>query len=233
MHKIKELWSTTLWFKIVVILFSILIAYSLPTFAVLVGFVIFIYSIVSYIRKFNLKKPTRFNPNYLLLAGLAPMLIGSINPSYQNNINKQNEATSSSIKKSEAEEQSTAASESKAKAKSERKAKASSESKAIAKSESESKAKSESIEKKKESESIAASQSAESQSIADSESTANSISVDESTKASESYQQAQQASISETPVSSSGYHRDYRGRWHRPNGQYASKVEIAQAGLAW
>lgn len=34
-------------------------------------------------------------------------------------------------------------------------------------------------------------------------------------------------------VSSQGYKRDARGRWHRPNGQYASKVEIAKAGLAW
>ncbi|MBE0295497.1 hypothetical protein IHE73_10325 [Streptococcus agalactiae] len=32
---------------------------------------------------------------------------------------------------------------------------------------------------------------------------------------------------------SQGYKRDYRGRWHRPNGQYASKAEIAAAGLQW
>lgn len=30
-----------------------------------------------------------------------------------------------------------------------------------------------------------------------------------------------------------GYTRDARGRWHRPNGQYASKAEIAAAGLPW
>ncbi|MGT2771987.1 DNA/RNA non-specific endonuclease [Streptococcus marimammalium] len=30
-----------------------------------------------------------------------------------------------------------------------------------------------------------------------------------------------------------GYFRDNRGRWHRPNGQYASKAEIAAAGLPW
>ncbi|MCZ9310653.1 cell surface protein [Weissella koreensis] len=189
MHKIKDLWSTTLWFKIVVILFAIFIAYSLPTFAIFVGFVIFIYSIVSYIKKFNLKKTTRFNPNYLLLAGVIPMIIGLSNPSFYNDTNNQNENTSSSIKKDNNSQ-----------------AKASSESKAIAKSESESKAKSESIEKKKESESIATSQSAESQSIVDSESTANSISVDESTKASESYQQAQaqQVEYTQTTPSNSG-----------------------------
>ena len=34
-------------------------------------------------------------------------------------------------------------------------------------------------------------------------------------------------------VSAGGYFRDKRGRWHRPNGQYASKKEIAEAGLPW
>ncbi|EHI68873.1 hypothetical protein STRIC_1738 [Streptococcus ictaluri 707-05] len=43
--------------------------------------------------------------------------------------------------------------------------------------------------------------------------------------AQEQAQQAQQAA--------NGYTRDSRGRWHRPNGQYASKAEIAAAGLPW
>ena len=30
-----------------------------------------------------------------------------------------------------------------------------------------------------------------------------------------------------------GYFKDYRGRWHRPNGKYASKKEIREAGLQW
>ena len=30
-----------------------------------------------------------------------------------------------------------------------------------------------------------------------------------------------------------GYFKDYRGRWHRPNGKYASKKEIREAGLEW
>ena len=42
---------------------------------------------------------------------------------------------------------------------------------------------------------------------------------------------AQQAQQQEQ--SAGGYKRDYRGRWHRPNGQYASKAEIAAAGLPW
>ena len=30
-----------------------------------------------------------------------------------------------------------------------------------------------------------------------------------------------------------GYFRDRKGRWHRPNGKYASKKEIREAGLQW
>ena len=30
-----------------------------------------------------------------------------------------------------------------------------------------------------------------------------------------------------------GYFKDSRGRWHRPNGKYASKKEIREAGLQW
>lgn len=43
----------------------------------------------------------------------------------------------------------------------------------------------------------------------------------------------QAASQQEETVAASGYFRDKRGRWHRPNGQYASKKEIAEAGLPW
>lgn len=32
---------------------------------------------------------------------------------------------------------------------------------------------------------------------------------------------------------SGGYYRDRNGRWHRPNGKYASKKEIREAGLQW
>ncbi|NYS33665.1 DNA/RNA non-specific endonuclease [Streptococcus danieliae] len=39
--------------------------------------------------------------------------------------------------------------------------------------------------------------------------------------------------ISPEVNSGGGYTRDARGRWHRPNGQYASKAEIAAAGIPW
>lgn len=44
---------------------------------------------------------------------------------------------------------------------------------------------------------------------------------------------AQAAVPQEESASAGGYFRDYRGRWHRSNGQYASKKEIAEAGLIW
>ena len=46
-------------------------------------------------------------------------------------------------------------------------------------------------------------------------------------------QQAQQQQAQNQIVSGGGYYRDARGRWHRPNGQFASKKEIANKGLAW
>ena len=49
--------------------------------------------------------------------------------------------------------------------------------------------------------------------------------AEEARKAEEARQAQEQAT--------SGYSRDARGRWHRPNGQYASKAEIAATGLPW
>ena len=34
-------------------------------------------------------------------------------------------------------------------------------------------------------------------------------------------------------TNSGGYFRDRNGRWHRPNGKFASKKEIREAGLQW
>ena len=51
-------------------------------------------------------------------------------------------------------------------------------------------------------------------------------------QAAEASQQAQQQAQNQT-ISGSGYYKDINGRWHRPNGQFASKKEIANEGLAW
>ena len=42
-----------------------------------------------------------------------------------------------------------------------------------------------------------------------------------------------QAAEQQETVTASGYFKDSNGRWHRPNGQFASKKEIANAGLEW
>lgn len=45
---------------------------------------------------------------------------------------------------------------------------------------------------------------------------------------------AQQPAVaSALEVNTGGYTRDAKGRWHRPNGQFASKAEITDAGLSW
>lgn len=44
---------------------------------------------------------------------------------------------------------------------------------------------------------------------------------------------AQQAATQAQQQNTGGYKRDSRGRWHRANGQYASKAEIAATGLSW
>ena len=43
------------------------------------------------------------------------------------------------------------------------------------------------------------------------------------------------APAEEEPQSSNtgGYFKDRKGRWHRPNGKFASKKEIREAGLQW
>ena len=42
-----------------------------------------------------------------------------------------------------------------------------------------------------------------------------------------------QAAAANQQTNTSGYFRDRNGRWHRPNGRFASKQEILNAGLSW
>ena len=50
----------------------------------------------------------------------------------------------------------------------------------------------------------------------------------------EQTQQETEAPEEESQSSNTGgYFRDRKGRWHRPNGKYASKKEIREAGLQW
>ena len=105
------------------------------------------------------------------------------------------------------------------------------------KAEADSKAVSESIASSKSTaESIAAASVSESENIARSESVASeqyAASLSASIEQSQQQSSAPTVEDSQTPISTSGYTKDARGRWHRSNGQFASKAEIAQAGLTW
>ena len=57
---------------------------------------------------------------------------------------------------------------------------------------------------------------------------------EEEEKARQAEQEKEESQESNTPAANSGgYFRDSRGRWHRPNGKFASKKEIIAAGLQW
>ena len=57
---------------------------------------------------------------------------------------------------------------------------------------------------------------------------------EEQEKARQAAQEKEESQESNSPsTNSGGYFRDRKGRWHRPNGKFASKKEIREAGLQW
>lgn len=57
---------------------------------------------------------------------------------------------------------------------------------------------------------------------------------EEEEKARQAEQEKEKSQESNTQsANSGGYFKDSRGRWHKPNGKYASKKEIKAAGLQW
>ena len=57
---------------------------------------------------------------------------------------------------------------------------------------------------------------------------------EEEEKARQAEQEKEDSQESNTQAANSGgYFKDSRGRWHKPNGKYASKKEIKAAGLTW
>ena len=57
---------------------------------------------------------------------------------------------------------------------------------------------------------------------------------EEEEKARQAEQEKEESQESNTQsANSGGYFKDSRGRWHKPNGKYASKKEIKAAGLQW
>lgn len=85
-------------------------------------------------------------------------------------------------------------------------------------------------EERKAAEALAAQQAEEARKAAEAQAAAQAQAEAEAAAQAAAQAQAQAAAQQQ---SSGGYTRDARGRWHRPNGQYASKAEIAAAGLPW
>ena len=57
---------------------------------------------------------------------------------------------------------------------------------------------------------------------------------EEEEKVRQAEQEKEESQESNTQAANSGgYFKDSRGRWHKPNGKYASKKEIIAAGLTW
>ncbi|UXV64877.2 hypothetical protein [Lactococcus cremoris] len=76
MEKLKNLWDNKLWFKILVIVVILALSYWFGIIAILLGMILFIYAIVTVIRKYILKKNTRFKARYILLSFLALTIMG-------------------------------------------------------------------------------------------------------------------------------------------------------------
>ena len=78
MKKIMVLWNEKLWFKILTIVIALIASYLFGAFAVFIGMLLFIYAIITAIRKYILKKPTRFKVRYIFISFLALTVIGSV-----------------------------------------------------------------------------------------------------------------------------------------------------------
>ena len=78
MKKIIDLWNEKLWFKILTIVIALIASYLFGALAVFIGMLLFIYAIITVIRKYVLKKPTRFKVRYIFISFLALTVIGSI-----------------------------------------------------------------------------------------------------------------------------------------------------------
>lgn len=57
--------------------------------------------------------------------------------------------------------------------------------------------------------------------------------AEQKTKEEQTKQETEAPAEESHSSNSGGYYRDKNGRWHRPNGKFASKKEIREAGLQW
>ncbi|WP_407350844.1 hypothetical protein VNN41_04115 [Lactococcus garvieae] len=175
--------------------------------------ILFIYAIVTLVRKYIFKKTTRFKARYLLLSFLAMTFIGGYGYS---------QTHPEEISKTRLEQQKrTEEAEAKKQAESKKQAEAERQAALAQQAEAERQA---ALAQQAEAErqaALAQQAEAERQAV-----------LAQQAEAERQAALAQQAEA-EREVSTGGYSRDANGRWHRPNGQFASKKEIAAAGLVW
>ena len=207
MKKIIDLWNDTLWFKILTILILVSVSYWFGSLAIFVGMILFIYAIVTLVRKYIFKKTTRFKARYILLSFLAMTFIGGYGYSqtHPEEISKTRLEQQKRTEETEAKKQA----ETKKQAKAKKQAEAERQAALAQQAEAERQA------------ALAQQAEAERQAV-----------LAQQAEAERQAALAQQAEA-EREVSTGGYSRDANGRWHRPNGQFASKKEIAAAGLVW
>lgn len=254
MEKFQELLKKHLWFKLIVVSITLSVAYLVPPIAIIAGFVLLIYVIVNFIKKYGLKKTTHFKSRYMLLTALAFIMVGgsALNESKTEN------STPSDIVQTEQknlekklEEQVKADEETKQKEitdKLEAEKKLAETRAKKAEEDKLAKEKELAEEKLQKEAALEAARQAESNRIAEEAKQAEEAKLAaeeaqriESSRVAEEARiaaatQQQQDQVTETStdnVYSGGYTRDANGRWHRPNGQFASKKEIATAGLEW
>lgn len=76
MEKLVDLWNNTLWFKILSIIIAATLSYWFGTLAIIVSMILVIYAIITIIRKYILKKPTRFKALYIFILAITLTIVG-------------------------------------------------------------------------------------------------------------------------------------------------------------
>lgn len=76
MEKLVDLWNNTLWFKILSIIIAATLSYWFGTLAIIVSMILVIYAIIIIIRKYILKKPTRFKALYIFILAITLTIVG-------------------------------------------------------------------------------------------------------------------------------------------------------------
>ncbi|WP_347962797.1 hypothetical protein [Lactococcus formosensis] len=76
MEKLVNLWNNTFWFKILFIIIVGALSYWFGTLAIIVAMILAIYAIITIIRKYILKRPTRFKALYIFIIAITLTIVG-------------------------------------------------------------------------------------------------------------------------------------------------------------